>query len=84
MQRISTLTPIIGSIAILATTFQTVLNGATPEVVVDSYEERVEQLFRAESGHPLVRAPMRPPLSPERGKFARHYPCRLSISASVN
>ena len=73
MRKISTLTLVVSLMAIPATTSQTMASGATPEVVADSYEQRVGQMFRAESGKPLVRARKRKPLRPGRGNFVRGY-----------
>lgn len=44
-----------------------------PETVVAGFEQRVDAMFRAESGKPLVRAAKRPPLGPGRGNYVRHY-----------
>lgn len=54
----------------------------TPEAVVAGIDQRVDQMFRAESGNPLVRAPIREPLGPGRGNFARHYSWSLLAFAS--
>ena len=45
----------------------------TPEAILAGFEKRVDAMFRAEAGKPLVRAKKRPPLAPERGKFVRSY-----------
>jgi hypothetical protein len=45
----------------------------TPEAVVAGFETRVEQMFRSESGKPLVRAKKNPPLGPGRGNYVRAY-----------
>ncbi|MDP6522747.1 MAG: hypothetical protein QGH15_00875 [Kiritimatiellia bacterium] len=45
----------------------------TPEAVVAGFDRRVEQMFRAESGKPLVRARKQKPLSPGRGNYVRAY-----------
>ena len=44
-----------------------------PEAILAGFEKRVDAMFRAEAGKPLVRAKKRPPLAPERGKFVRSY-----------
>jgi hypothetical protein len=48
-------------------------NGPDPEGIVDGFDGRVEAMFRAESGQPLVRAPKRKPLGPGRGNYVRAY-----------
>jgi hypothetical protein len=45
----------------------------TPEVVLARFENRVEQMFRADSGMPLVRARKQKPLGPGRGNYVRAY-----------
>lgn len=45
----------------------------TPEQVIAGFEKRVELVYRAEAGQPLVRAEKRPPLGPGRGNFVREY-----------
>tara|TARA_B110000037_G_scaffold201620_1_gene243125 strand:+ start:178 stop:2883 length:2706 start_codon:yes stop_codon:yes gene_type:complete len=45
----------------------------SPEEVVAGFDQRVEQMFRAESGKPLVRAAKRKPLGPGRGNYVRYY-----------
>ena len=42
----------------------------TPEEVIAQFEERVNMVYRAEAGQPLVRSEKKPPLSPGRGKTA--------------
>ena len=39
----------------------------------DGFEARVDRMFRAEAGKPLVRAAKRPPLSSGRERFVRNY-----------
>ena len=39
----------------------------------EGFEDRVDVMFRAELGKPLVRAKKRPPLGPGRGNYVRHY-----------
>jgi hypothetical protein len=55
----------------------TVLNSpswsASPEKGVAGFDQRVEAMFRAESGNPLVRAKKKPPLGPGRGNYVRAY-----------
>lgn len=43
------------------------------EVAVSGFEQRVDALFRADSGKPLVRAKKRPPLRKGSGNFTRAY-----------
>lgn len=50
-----------------------------PEAVLAGFQDRVDTVFRAEAGKPLVRAEKKPPLSPERGNFVRQH--SLSIVA---
>ena len=45
----------------------------SPEEVLAGFEMRVDQMFRAEAGQPLVRAAKRKPISPGRGNYVRHY-----------
>lgn len=45
----------------------------TPEAVVAGFEQRVDAMFRAESGKPLVRAKKQKPLDPGRGNYVRAY-----------
>ena len=44
-----------------------------PEAVVASFAARVDAMFRAESGNPLVRAKKQKPLGPGRGNYVRAY-----------
>ncbi len=39
----------------------------------DGFETRVERMFTAEAGKPLVQAEKRAPLAPGRGNYVRHY-----------
>lgn len=48
-------------------------NDLSPEMVVASFDERMDAIFRAESGKPLVRAEKQEPLSPGRGNYVRVY-----------
>ncbi len=50
-----------------------VAQAATPEEVIAGFDARVERMFKAESGKPLVRAKKNPPLRPGRGNYVRHY-----------
>ncbi len=50
-----------------------VATALSPEAVVAGFDERVEQMFRAESGKPLVRAGKGKPLRPGRGNYVRGY-----------
>ena len=45
----------------------------SPEAVVEGFDERVDAMFRAESGQPLVREEKKPPLGPGRGNYVRGY-----------
>ena len=45
----------------------------TPEAILAGFEKRVDAMFRAESGNPLVRAKKQKPLSPGRGNYVRAY-----------
>jgi lysophospholipase L1-like esterase len=45
----------------------------SPQEVVAGFDQRVDQMFRAEAGKPLVRAAKRKPLKPGRGNYVRHY-----------
>ena len=52
------------------------------QTVVAGYRERVEAMFRAESGKPLVRKKILPPMGINRGNFARHYSWSLIAYAA--
>lgn len=41
--------------------------------LIAGFDSRVERMFKAESGNPLVRAKKNPPLKPGRGNYVRHY-----------
>ena len=41
----------------------------TPEAILAGFEKRVDAMFRAESGTPLVRAKKQKPLGPGRGNY---------------
>ena len=45
----------------------------SPEEVVAGFDQRVDDMFRAESGKPLKRAKKNPPLKPGRGNYVRGY-----------
>lgn len=47
--------------------------GVDAEAVLAGFEERVDVMFRAESGKPLARAEKQKPLGPGRGNFVREY-----------
>ncbi len=49
------------------------LAAQSPEEIVAGFDKRVEAMFRAESGKPLVRAEKRKPLGPGRGNYVRAY-----------
>ena len=67
----------LSTISLLGCTLLTAGTGfaspQTPEEVIAGFENRVEMVYRAETGQPLVRAEKKPPLSPERGNFVRAY-----------
>jgi hypothetical protein len=44
-----------------------------PEVIVAGFDRRVDSMFQAESGQPLVRAKKKKPLGPGRGNYVRAY-----------
>ncbi len=44
-----------------------------PEEIVAGFDKRVEAMFRAESGKPLVREKKQEPLGPGRGNYVRGY-----------
>ncbi|MDD7985155.1 hypothetical protein PQO01_09355 [Lentisphaera marina] len=50
-----------------------VAQAATPEEVIAGFDARVEQMFKAESGKPLVRDKKYPPIKPGRGNRVRWY-----------
>jgi len=45
----------------------------SPEEIVAGFDKRVEAMFRAESGKPLVREKKQKPLGPGRGNYVRGY-----------
>ena len=49
------------------------LAAQSPEEIVAGFDKRVEAMFRAESGKPLVRAKKHKPLGPGRGNYVRAY-----------
>ena len=49
------------------------MTDAELDEVLGGFEARVEKAFRARAGEALVRAEKRPPLSPGRGAYVRHY-----------
>ena len=49
------------------------LAAQSPEEIVADFDKRVEAMFRAESGKPLVRAKKQKPLGPGRGNYVRAY-----------
>jgi len=48
-------------------------NLVDPDEVITGFDSRVDRMFKAESGKPLVRAKKNPPLKPGRGNYVRHY-----------
>jgi hypothetical protein len=46
---------------------------SNPEAVAAGFDQRRNALFRAESGQPLKRKNILPPMGKDRGNFARHY-----------
>jgi len=44
-----------------------------PEAVLSGFDSRVDRMFKAESGTPLLRAKKNPPLKPGRGNYVRGY-----------
>lgn len=53
-----------------------------PEAVAAGYGKRVDAMFRAESGQPLVRKKILPPMGKDRGNFSRHYSWSLIAYAA--
>ena len=49
------------------------LAAQSPEEVIAGFDKRVESMFLAESGKPLVRAKKNKPLGPGRGNYVRAY-----------
>lgn len=60
-------------VAILSQGVESMETGKSPEEIVTGFDERVDAMFRAESGQPLVRAKKQPPLDPGRGNYVRAY-----------
>jgi hypothetical protein len=73
MQMMKSVILTVAAIAALARGTETVKSDIDAEAVVAGFEKRVEAMFRAESGKPLVRAKKRPPLKPGRGNYVRAY-----------
>lgn len=46
---------------------------SSPELVLAGFDMRIDRMFRAEAGKPLVRAEKRKPISPGRCNYVRHY-----------
>lgn len=65
-----------------ATGMASARSAANVEAVVADIDGRVDEMFRAESGRPLVRADKQPPLSPGRGQFVRYYSWSLMAFAA--
>jgi len=63
-------TMMIGALLLFSTGFA---QAATPDEVIAGFDSRVERMFKAESGKPLVRAEKKPPLKPGRGNYVRAY-----------
>lgn len=57
-------------------------SGTNPEAVVAGFDGRVDAMFRAESGKPLVRKKILPPMGKNRGNFSRHYSWSLIAYAA--
>ena len=70
------------AVAFLFATICCESRAADPETVADGYEERRDAMFRAESGEPLVRKKVLPPMGGNRGNFARHYSWSLIAYAA--
>jgi hypothetical protein len=64
-----------GSLLLLVATLSAApaAKSQTPEAIVGGFDQRVEQMFRAESGRPLERARKQKPLGPGRGNYVRSY-----------
>ncbi|MDX1565997.1 MAG: hypothetical protein R3236_11350, partial [Phycisphaeraceae bacterium] len=60
-------------VALALASMGTCLAEQTPEQIVSGFPKRVDQMFRAEAGRPLVRARKQPPLKPGRGNYVRAY-----------
>ncbi len=53
-----------------------------PEKVVAGFDARVDAMFRAESGEPLIRANKRKPLEPGRSQYVRAYSYSITAFAA--
>lgn len=73
MRLASALLLLITSQAIMAQTVDQTKTQATPDQAGAGFEQRVDALFRAEAGQPLVRAKKQPPLRPGSGNYTRAY-----------
>ncbi len=63
----------IASLTVMARGVEPQHMDRTPEQVLAGADQRVEAMFRAEAGHPLVRAKKQPPLAKGRGNYVRAY-----------
>ncbi len=61
------------SLAILVAVTHVEAASINPEEVLAGFEKRVDAMFRAESGMPLVRTKKNKPLGPGRGNYVRGY-----------
>lgn len=61
------------AVSILQGSASSALATQSPEEIVAGFDKRVEAMFRAESGKPLVRAEKKKPLGPGRGNSVRAY-----------
>ena len=61
------------AVSILQGSASSAFAAQSPEEIVAGFDKRVEAMFRAESGKPLVRAEKKKPLGPGRGNSVRAY-----------
>lgn len=71
MQR--TIWMVVVGVAMLTGGVESMADTPTPEEVLAGFEKRVDAVFRAEAGKPLIRAKKNPPLSQGRGPYVRGY-----------
>lgn len=57
----------------VAATCACLAQASSIEDALAGFEDRVDRVYHAEAGNPLVRAEKKPPLSPGRGNFVREY-----------
>lgn len=73
---------VVASLGVLAHRAESKGADLAPEAVLAGFEHRVDAMFRAESGKPLVRAKKQKPLGPGRGNYVRAYSHSITAFAA--